>query len=103
MSGYAGKKIGILIEDHFEELEIWYYKYRFPEEGGRCSFSNSPPELVRGRRVVVNNNLIGDVRNMGAIYVDKEVVVDGDLVTARSSDRCNIFVRTIIDCWIKNN
>lgn len=47
--------------------------------------------------MVANKNLIGDVRNMGAIYVDKEVVVDEDLVTARSSDLCNIFVRRIID------
>src|SRR5580658_9074133 len=26
------------------------------------------PELVRGRRLVVHNNLLGDAKNMGAIY-----------------------------------
>ena len=55
------------------------------------------PELVRGRRVVVHNNLLGDAKNMGAIYVDQDVVVDGDLVTARTGGHCNLFSRTIID------
>jgi protease I len=54
------------------------------------------PELVRGRRVVVHNNLLGDVRNMGAVYADEDVVVDGDLVTARTGDHCHLFARTII-------
>lgn len=55
------------------------------------------PELVRGRRVVVHNNLIGDARNMGAVYVDEDVVVDGDLVTARTGGHCHQFARRIID------
>ncbi len=33
-----GKKIGILIESDFYEHEIWYYKYRFPEEGAELNF-----------------------------------------------------------------
>lgn len=55
------------------------------------------PELVRGRRVVAHNNLLGDVKNMGAIYTDQDVVVDGDLVTARTGGHCHLFARTIID------
>jgi protease I len=55
------------------------------------------PELVRGRPVVVHNNLVGDARNMGAIYTDRDVVVDGDLVTARTGGHCHQFARTIID------
>ncbi|QGV78546.1 DJ-1/PfpI family protein [Streptomyces ficellus] len=57
----------------------------------------SIPYVVRGRKVVCHNNLIGDVRNMGANYVDQDVVVDGDLVTARTGDHCHLFARTIID------
>ncbi len=57
----------------------------------------STPELVRGRPVVCHNNLIGDVRNMGAIYTDRDVVVDGDLVTGRTGGHCHLFARTIID------
>jgi protease I len=55
------------------------------------------PELVRGRRVVVHNNLHGDARNMGAVYTDQDVVVDGDLVTGRSGAHCHLFARKIID------
>jgi protease I len=55
------------------------------------------PELVRGRRVVAHINLLGDVRNMGAIYTDQDVVVDGDLVTARTGGHCHLFARQIIE------
>jgi protease I len=33
-----GKKMGILIEEYFEDPEIWYYKSRFPEEGAEIHF-----------------------------------------------------------------
>ena len=55
------------------------------------------PELVRGRRVVCHNNLIGDVKNMGAVYTDEDVVVDGDLVTGRTGGHAHQFARKIID------
>jgi protease I len=55
------------------------------------------PEMIKGRRVVVHNNLIGDARNMGAIYTDEDVVIDGDLVTGRSGPLCHLFAHTIID------
>jgi protease I len=55
------------------------------------------PELVRGRRVTCHNNLLGDVKNMGAVYTDEDVVVDGDLVTARTGGHCHLLARTIID------
>ena len=57
----------------------------------------SAPELVRGRPVVAHNNLFGDVRNMGAVYTDQDVVVDGDLVTGRAGPVCHLFARKIID------
>jgi protease I len=179
------KKIGILIEGDYYEPEIWYYKFRFAEEGldvhfltrlwgqevltfkgheyhipfeCRESFEDMDeatlksfaaiivpagivadrlrytedinklppaveflkrafsqkdiikgiichglwlcapaPELVKGRRLVVHNNLLGDAKNMGAIYVNEDVVVDGDLVTARSGGHCNVFAKKIID------
>jgi len=55
------------------------------------------PELVRGRPVVVHNNLHGDAVNMGAIYTDEDVVVDDDLVTARTGGHCHLFARRIIE------
>jgi protease I len=55
------------------------------------------PELVRGRRLVCHNNLHGDAINMGACYVDEDVVIDGDLVTGRTGGHCHLFARAIID------
>jgi protease I len=180
-----GKKIGILVESDYVEYEIFYYKFRFAEEGAEVhflsrlwgqpsltfhghewqapfevneSFENMDdealksydaiivpggmlsdrlrytedidklppatefmkrafaeksilkgvnchgmwllslaPELVRGRPIVCHINLLGDVRNMGAIYTDQDTVVDGDLVTGRSAGHCGPFARTIID------
>lgn len=58
----------------------------------------SIPETIRGRKVVCHNNLVGDVRNMGAEYVDADVVVDGDdLVTGRTGMHAHLFAREIID------
>jgi protease I len=181
----SGKKIGILIESDFYEHEIFYYQFRFPEEGAELHFltrlwgqpsitfkgheyhipfecretfegmsdeelrsysaiivpsamvsdrlrytedvSKLPPavefmrrafaepsilkgvichgmwlmapmpELIRGRNVVAHNNLHGDVKNMGAVYTDQDVVVDGDLVTGRTGGHCHLFARQIIE------
>jgi len=61
----------------------------------------SIPETIRGRKVVCHNNLVGDVRNMGAEYVDADVVVDGgDLVTGRTGMHAHLFAREIIDILI---
>jgi protease I len=184
-----GKKIGVLLEGDFYEHEIWYYHYRFPEEGAQLHFLtrlwgqssltfkgheyHAPfecresfegmsdetlrsfaaiivpsgmvadrlrytedinklppateflkrafaiksivkgiichglwlaapvPQLVRGRKVVAHNNLLGDVKNMGALYTDEDVVVDDDLVTGRTGNHCHLFARRIIDLLIQ--
>jgi protease I len=181
-----GKKIGVLLEGDFYEHEIWYYHYRFPEEGAEVHFLSKlwgqpsltfkgheyhapfechesfedmddktlrsydaiivpsgmvsdrlrwtpdvkelppatvflqrafaekdvlkgiichglwlvapTPELVRGRKLTCHNNLHGDAVNMGAVYCDEDVVVDGDdLVTGRSGNHAHVFARKIID------
>ena len=55
------------------------------------------PEVVHGRRLTCHNNLLGDARNMGAEYVDADVVVDGDLVTGRTGQHAHLFARALID------
>lgn len=55
------------------------------------------PELVRGRKVTVHNNLIGDAKNMGAVYTNQDLVEDGDLITARTGGHCHLFARAIIN------
>jgi len=179
------RKIGILMEGDYYEPEIWYYKFRFAEEGAELHFltrlwgqqclsffgheykvpfecsesfeqmsddalksynaiivpagmvadrlryseniSTLPPAcefmqrvfaekqilkgiichgmwlmspisyLVKGRKAVVHNNLIGDARNYGLEYVNEDVVVDGDLVTARTGGHCHLFAKKIIE------
>lgn len=54
-------------------------------------------ELVKGRKLTTHNNLIGDAKAYGADYQDKDLVVDNDLVTARSGAHCHLFARKIID------
>ncbi|MEU5305842.1 DJ-1/PfpI family protein [Streptomyces noursei] len=63
--------------------------------------ASAVPQTVRGRKVVCHNNLVGDVRNMGAAYVDQDVVVDGDLVTGRTGEHHHLFARTLIDLLIQ--
>ncbi|MEZ0095560.1 DJ-1/PfpI family protein [Streptacidiphilus sp. EB129] len=63
--------------------------------------ASSIPGNVKGRPVTCHNNLIGDVRNMGARYVDQDVVVDGDLVTGRTGQHHHLFARSIIELLIQ--
>ena len=54
-------------------------------------------DVIKGRNVVVHNNLISDAKNYGLNYTDEDVVVDGDLVTARTGGHCNLFAKKIIE------
>lgn len=50
-------------------------------------------EVVRGRRMTAWPTIQGDLQKVGAIVVDQEVVVDGNLVTSRKPDDIQAFVR----------
>jgi len=181
----SGKKIGVLIEGDFFENEIFYYQFRFAEEGAEVHFLSRlwgqpgitflgheyrapfycsesfeqmsddelasydaiivpsgmvsdrlrftddlrqiPPatrllerafanpnilkaiichglwlvapaiHLVQGRRLTCHNNLHGDALAYGAEFVDQDLVVDGDLVTARTGKHCHLLARQIIE------
>lgn len=54
-------------------------------------------DLLAGRPVACHNNLVGDVRNMGARYANQDLVVDGDLVTGRTVDHCHLLARAVIE------
>ena len=180
-----GHKIGVLLESDFYEHEIWYYHYRFAEEGIDARFVSKlwgnpsitftgheykapfvcdksfediddaeldtyaavivpsgivsdrlrwtedvkklpsateflkrafarpkivkgiichglwltapATELVKGRRLTCHNNLHGDAIAYGAIYVDEDVVQDGDLITGRMGGHAHLFARAIIE------
>jgi protease I len=54
-------------------------------------------ELVRGRRLVCHNNLHGDAIAYGAQFVNQDLVVDGDLITARTGKHCYLLAHEIIE------
>jgi protease I len=54
-------------------------------------------ELVRGRRLVCHNNLHGDAIAYGAQFVNQDLVVDGDLITARTGKHCHLLAHEIIE------
>ena len=54
-------------------------------------------ELVRGRRLVCHNNLHGDAIAYGAQFVNQDLVVDGDLITARTGKHCYLLAREIVE------
>ena len=53
--------------------------------------------IVRGRRVTSARSIKDDLSNAGAIWVDDEVVRDGNLITARKSTDLPALMRTIVD------
>lgn len=55
------------------------------------------PEVISGRKVTCHNNVIGSVKNTGAIYLDQDIVIDEDLITVRTGDMYSRLARTIIN------
>jgi protease I len=49
--------------------------------------------LLRGRRATCYKSVAGEMKEAGADYVDKEVVVDGNLVTSRQPSDLPAFMR----------
>ncbi len=55
------------------------------------------PEVFSGRKVTCHNNIISHVENMGADYINQDIVVDDDLVTARDGGLFAEFAGEIIE------
>lgn len=53
-------------------------------------------ESFAGRRVTCHNNILSHVRNAGLEYVDQDVVVDDDLVSARTGGHHAVFAKAIL-------
>jgi protease I len=53
-------------------------------------------DIIRGRTVTSYFSIKDDLVNAGGNWVDKEVVVDGSLVTSRAPDDLPAFMRAII-------
>jgi protease I len=53
-------------------------------------------EVVKGRKMTVHNNLLGDAKNYGVDYQDADVCVDGDLISARTGGHCYLLAQEIL-------
>ena len=60
------------------------------------------PELLRGRRVICHTVVLSDIHNAGAIFVPEpsHVVVDDDLVTARSFHDVEPYFEALVDAAV---
>ena len=54
-------------------------------------------DVVRGRTLTSWPSLRTDIRNAGGAWVDREVVVDGGLVTSRNPDDLPLFCDTLVE------
>lgn len=54
-------------------------------------------DVVKGRRLTCHNNLLGDAKAYGCNYVDEDLSVDGDLVTARTGGHCHLMAGKILE------
>jgi protease I len=52
--------------------------------------------LLKGRRATCYRSVAEELKEAGAIYEDKEVVVDGNLVTSRQPSDLPVFMREIM-------
>jgi protease I len=58
-------------------------------------------DVVRGKTVTCFSAIKDDVKNAGGNYVDREVAVDGNLITARKPDDLPAFCREIVAALAK--
>jgi len=169
------KKIVILVEHHYQELEVWYPYYRFIEEGAKVIFAGTgsaasyvgkfgypvaantsadrlnprdfhaviipggwAPDFLRrynsvlsfvrqmdqrkkvvaaichagwvlasanvihGRKLTCFSAIKDDLIHAGARYLDREVVIDKNLITSRKPDDLPAFCRAVIQHLIQS-
>lgn len=54
-------------------------------------------KAFKGRNATCHNNIIAHIENAGMNYMDSDIVIDDDLITARTGGDFAEFTKTIID------
>jgi len=98
----SDRKIVVLLEDLFEDLEFWYPSLRMREEGYDVVSVAPRMDTYHGKNGLSADadatgffSIRDDMENAGARWVDQEVAVDGNLITSRKPDDLPAFCRTI--------
>ena len=60
-------------------------------------------DIVRGKRITSWPSIAVDLKNAGANWVDREVVIDGNLITSRKPSDLPTFNKAIIDALKKTD
>jgi protease I len=58
--------------------------------------------VAKGRRLTSYHSIQADLKNAGAVWVDEEVVVDGNLITSRKPPDLPAFIREIMKALAKS-
>ena len=104
-----GSKVAILATDGFEQVELMEPKKSL-ENAGATTHVLSPKsgeikgwkfkewgDAVKGQAMTSWPSLKTDMKNAGANWVDREVVVGGDFLTSRKPDDLRAFCLKIIE------
>lgn len=54
-------------------------------------------DRIKGRKMTGWKSIIQDIKNAGALYEDKEVVVDGNLISSRRPSDIPAFIKAALD------
>lgn len=54
-------------------------------------------QLVEGRRITGWRSIVQDIKNAGAIYINEEVVEDGNLITSRGPSDIPAFIKASLN------
>ena len=95
-----GLTVAILVTDGFEQVELIEPRKALDQAGAETRVVSPKAEHVRGWKFTDWGDswpsLKTDLKNAGANWVDKEVVVDQKLVTSRKPDDLPAFNREMI-------
>lgn len=60
-------------------------------------------DILKGKKITSYMAIKDDLVHAGADWIDKEVVVDGNLVSSRQPDDLPVFMRTVIEAMTEQN
>ena len=54
-------------------------------------------KIVKGKHATCYRAIVDDLRNAGAVYQDKPVIIDGNFITSRHPQDLAVFTKAVID------